>query len=77
MLYEVITATQLLTDLRAEHKALAGEYDTLAADMQSVEDAVRTNAAQFSGLIKKTASFSLRPEMVKPLEAVIASSDFP
>lgn len=70
-------ATALLTDLRAEHKVLAEEYDTVAADMQSVEDAVRTNTAQFSGLIRKSASYSLQPEIIEPLEATIASSDFP
>lgn len=70
-------ATQRLADLRAEHTDLAHRYDKVAADMQSVEDAVRSNATQFSTLIEKSAATSLRPEAAQKLKQITDSPDFP
>ncbi|BCS88078.1 MotA/TolQ/ExbB proton channel family protein [Pseudodesulfovibrio sediminis] len=71
------TATAKLKKLRAQKAALTREYDEAAADMRSVEDTVRTNTAQTLTLLTDSATTSLIPSRLQPLEALADSRAFP
>ncbi|WP_158950271.1 MotA/TolQ/ExbB proton channel family protein [Pseudodesulfovibrio cashew] len=69
--------TAELAALRKEREAKERQYDEAAADMRSVEDAVRANAAQARTLLEDSAVTSLRPGRLAPLERIAASEAFP